>query len=423
MPGVHYWKVIVAVICPLMILKILFYDEENHSWSVPLWKKVLIFYNAPISKFWSHLGMHLCFLGLYAFVILFSFHKPWPSIYEIVLLCWIGVIIMDEISQVMNQETSTFKSKLELYFNTHVNIVDTFANAIALIGFILRFFDVTWEAARVLYCMNFVIFSFRLFRAYFVSGYLGPKIIMIKRMLADVMMWLCLLLVFVCSYGVFRQALFFANKEPYWGVINDLFYKPYWHVYGELFVDQEAEEGKLATGEIPLHDGEHLKWIHRICMGGYLLITNVLLINLLIAIFSNVFNEVELNSYQIWKYQYYYLVMEYNKQPPLAPPFAIIFHLVEFVRWLVKKCKKRNKVSPKFTAEDLELLRLFEIESAANYRQRVEEEKRTGTEERIRYTSERVEHLVKKVTELQETLRLHLTNTDVNLRQSNVNTS
>ena len=85
----------------------------------------------------------------------------------------------------MNQETSTFKSKLELYFNTYVNIVDTFANAIALIGFILRFFDVTWEAARVLYCVNFVIFSFRLYRVYFVSGYLGPKIIMIKRMVSS----------------------------------------------------------------------------------------------------------------------------------------------------------------------------------------------------------------------------------------------
>ena len=46
-----------------------------------------------------------------------------------------------------------------------------------------------------------------------------------------------------------------------------------------------AEQGKLATGEIPLHDGGHLRWIHRILMGAYLLITNVLLINLLIAIF------------------------------------------------------------------------------------------------------------------------------------------
>ena len=53
-------------------------------------------------------------------------------------------------------------------------------------------------------------------------------------------MWMCLLLICVCSYGVFRQALFFANKEPYWGVINDVFYKPYWHVYGELFIEQQG---------------------------------------------------------------------------------------------------------------------------------------------------------------------------------------
>ena len=47
--------------------------------------------------------MHLFFLGLYTFVILFSFRKPpRPSIYEIILLCWIGVIIVDEIRQVSN---------------------------------------------------------------------------------------------------------------------------------------------------------------------------------------------------------------------------------------------------------------------------------------------------------------------------------
>lgn len=63
---------------------------------------------------------------------------------------------------------------------------------------------------------------------------------------------------------------------------------------------------------------------------------------------SNVFNEVEVNSYQIWKYQYYYLVMEYSKQPPLAPPFAILYHIVEFARWLGKKCGK-NKVSRKYS--------------------------------------------------------------------------
>jgi len=46
-----------------------------------------------------------------------------------------------------------------------------------------------------------------------------------------------------------------------------------------------VEEGKLDTGEIPSHAGGYLTWIHRVLMAAYLLVTNVLLINLLIAIF------------------------------------------------------------------------------------------------------------------------------------------
>lgn len=60
-----------------------------------------------------------------------------------------------------------------------------------------------------------------------------------------------------------------------------------------------VEEGKLDTGEIPSYAGGHLTWIHRVLMAAYLLVTNVLFINLLIAIFSNVFKEVQENSYQI----------------------------------------------------------------------------------------------------------------------------
>ena len=63
---------------------------------------------------------------------------------------------------------------------------------------------------------------------------------------------MCLLLVYVYSYGVFRQALFFSNKEPYWGVINDILYKPYWHVYGELFVEHQGGFPVAAIGCIPL---------------------------------------------------------------------------------------------------------------------------------------------------------------------------
>lgn len=356
-------------------------------------------------------GSHFVFLCLYAFVILFSFERTYPSVYEAIIMCWLFTIICEEIRQVLLQESTTLRSKIALYFSSTVNITDTLANSIAMVAFILRFFGPTWEAARVLYCLNFIVFCFRLFRVYFVSGYLGPKLVMIKRMLKDVVMWLCLLIVFVISYGVFRQALFFGNsRSPYINVIHEIFFKPYWHVYGELFMDQSTEEGKLATGEKPVHYATHLIWINRLLMVCYFLITNILLLNLLIAIFSNVFTEVEANAYKIWKYQYYYLVMEYDNVSVLAPPLVMISHVVELFGWMSRKCCRTNKITPKFTVEDLELLRLFEVECAANYRAKEEERQSSSTEQRIKKIKDRVENMSKQMGELHDLFEKHLDN-------------
>ena len=61
------FQVVLALICPLMIHQIVFYDEEYHKWSVPLCKKLVIFYNAPISKFWAHLVSKLDFTSILHF--------------------------------------------------------------------------------------------------------------------------------------------------------------------------------------------------------------------------------------------------------------------------------------------------------------------------------------------------------------------
>lgn len=45
----------------------------------------------------------------------------------------------------------------------------------------------------------------------------------------------------------------------------------------------------------------------------YLLIGNVMLLNLLIAVFTSVFEEVHENSNDVWKWEMYRLVEEYDK--------------------------------------------------------------------------------------------------------------
>ena len=49
---------------------------------------------------------------------------------------------------------------------------------------------------------------------------------------------------------------------------------------------------------------------------------------------SHVFEEIQTNSIEIWKFGMYFLVTEYDKKPGLAPPFIIIEHAFLVLRWI-----------------------------------------------------------------------------------------
>ena len=52
------------------------------------------------------------------------------------------------------------------------------------------------------------------------------------------------------------------------------------------------------------------KWVE-LLQGLYMLIANVLLLNLLIALFSNTFEQIQANAEKYWKFQRYSLIREY----------------------------------------------------------------------------------------------------------------
>ena len=47
-------------------------------------------------------------------------------------------------------------------------------------------------------------------------------------------------------------------------------------------------------------------------MAAYLVISNIMLINLLIAMLSSTYDTVEKSSVQLWRFQFYELVREYQ---------------------------------------------------------------------------------------------------------------
>ena len=72
-------------------------------------------------------------------------------------------------------------------------------------------------------------------------------------------------------------------------LIGSIFH-PYFNIYGELFIDQPDIANITSFGSQIHNDyAEPLAWV---LLAAYLLISNVLLLNLLIAIFNNTYEKV-----------------------------------------------------------------------------------------------------------------------------------
>lgn len=227
---------------------------------------------------------------------------------------------------------------------------------------------------------------------------------MMGKMVKNMIYFVVLLLVVLMSFGVSRQSILNPNKEPSWRLVRDVFYQPYFMLYGEVF----ADDIDPPCGEDPTQDPcitGH--WITPIAMSMYLLIANILLINLLIAVFNNIFNETNSISHQVWMFQRFTVVMEYQQKPVLPPPFIALCHFYSLLKYCIRKAKGLQEVRDNglklfLEKDDLEKLYDFEEECVEGYFQEQNTILQQSTEERIKNTDERVENMTQKIEDINQ---------------------
>nr|KAG5697785.1 hypothetical protein BaRGS_026742 [Batillaria attramentaria] len=189
-----------------------------------------------------------------------------------------------------------------------------------------------FDWGRVFLALNVVPLFFRILYVFSISQELGPKVVMIQRMMKDLFWFVMILLVFITSYAIASEAILYPNTELSWQLLYRLPRKAYWTIYGELFL--EEIEGRL--------------YLVPVFMGVYILMTNVLLLNLLIAMFSYTFQKIHENTDIYWHFQKFGLIFEYSARPCLPPPFIVLGHLYIFFRWVGAKLgwwRKKSRTS------------------------------------------------------------------------------
>ncbi|CAF0806293.1 unnamed protein product [Adineta ricciae] len=359
-------------------------DEEEHSVVVRnnnSWKRlkcstnqylknVLMFLHAPCIKYLYSVYFHMIFLMLFSYVILFDFFPLYdfvsgkclissddddpttemsvrrvrkrsilnktttenprvqygyqqhtrPSATEIVLIVWMFTLLCEEIRQIFAMEVQSILGKLFAYIDIFWNKLDVLAILLFFIAFVLRFIPVSecFCTARIILAIDLSIWYIRTLDTFSAVKRLGPKLVMIGEMVYDMKFYMVMLTVFILAYGVPTYSLMYGVEKFSWHIPRAIINIAYWQIFGELTIIDEIERNYEIGGYVVFF-----------LLIAYMTVASVLLINLLIAMFSNTFDRLHMDTDCIWKFQHYSLVSHYLTRPCLPPPLVIFSHIYQ----------------------------------------------------------------------------------------------
>uniref|UniRef100_A0A8C0NN97 Transient receptor potential cation channel subfamily M member 5 n=1 Tax=Canis lupus familiaris TaxID=9615 RepID=A0A8C0NN97_CANLF len=372
-----------------------------------------MFWGAPVTVFLGNVIMYFAFLFLFTYVLLVDFRPPpqGPSGPEVTLYFWVFTLVLEEIRQgfFTNEDTHLVK-KFTLYVEDNWNKCDMVAIFLFIVGVTCRMVPSVFEAGRTVLAVDFMVFTLRLIHIFAIHKQLGPKIIIVERMMKDVFFFLFFLSVWLVAYGVTTQALLHPHDGRLEWVFRRVLYRPYLQIFGQIPLD-EIDESRVNCSLHPrLHEGSpscpnlYANWLVILLLVTFLLVTNVLLMNLLIAMFSYTFQVVQGNADMFWKFQRYHLIVEYHERPALAPPFILLSHLSLVIKRVFQKGAEQKRVHlERDLPEPLDQKMVtWEAVQKENYLSKLEKQRKDSKEEVLRKTAHRVDSVAQYLGGLRE---------------------
>ncbi|XP_072021882.1 transient receptor potential cation channel subfamily M member-like 2 [Amphiura filiformis] len=266
---------------------------ESRRNELALWQMMMYFYNSPMIIFRHNVVSHLLFLGLFSYIMLSNnFKSTEPPWYEYLLMVWVATFLAEEFRQIAHGDAQKWRLRFKEWFSDYWNQLDFATLLLFGIGTAMRFNAGLLNAARVVLAFDLFIFYMRLLNSFTIYQHLGPKLIMIGKMFLDVSFFVCILFVFLIAYGITLQAILYPTITDIQGLIYGVLYRPYFQIYGELFLDEirgTPGDGTCTTNQTLINEAlpicPEYSGIGVFLLAIYMIFSNVLLLNLLIAMF------------------------------------------------------------------------------------------------------------------------------------------
>uniref|UniRef100_A0A8C4LIJ1 non-specific serine/threonine protein kinase n=1 Tax=Equus asinus asinus TaxID=83772 RepID=A0A8C4LIJ1_EQUAS len=377
------------------------FDLKSGPQSLPWTRKIYEFYSAPIVKFWFYTMAYVAFLMLFTYTVLVEM-QPQPSVQEWLVIIYIFTNAVEKVREVCISEPGKFTQKVKVWISEYWNLMETVAIGLFSVGFGLRWGNPPFHTAgRLIYCIDIIFWFSRLLDFFAVNQHAGPYVTMIAKMTANMFYIVIMMAIVLLSFGVARKAILSPQEPPSWSLARDIVFEPYWMIYGEVY----ASEIDVCSSDPSCPPGSFLT---PFLQAVYLFVQYIIMVNLLIAFFNNVYLDMKSISNKLWKYNRYRYIMTYHEKPWLPPPFILLSHVGLLLRRLcchqAPNDQEEGDVGLKLylSKEDLKKLYDFEEQCVEKYFHEKMEGLNCSCEEQIRVTSERVTEMYFQLKEMNE---------------------
>ncbi|XP_056003652.1 transient receptor potential cation channel subfamily M member 2-like [Ostrea edulis] len=320
------------------------------------------FFNAPLTKYVCNFAMFFSMLMMYSAFVLTSVSTEYYDRFlarflEYYVYFWgAGDLIEEFYSCFGGSEFKSYRglsSRIKRHFYNFWNIVDLISYVLLIVALGVRHLypSTTFAIARRMFSLSLLAMYLRFLEVFLINRHMGPTLIMIKEMLKDLLRFLALTVFVVVGVGMYYHANLWPDHQTIWDGgwtewrIWDIIYYPYWQLYGESY--NEFLEGNdlsdcsnvtsVWQNDPSIDRCPQEDWTVSTISALYMLFSNLLLVNLVIAKFSYTFERVQENSEKLWRFQRFTVIIDYQWRIP--SPINIICLPLRLYSYLKKKSK------------------------------------------------------------------------------------
>uniref|UniRef100_A0A4W6FW32 non-specific serine/threonine protein kinase n=1 Tax=Lates calcarifer TaxID=8187 RepID=A0A4W6FW32_LATCA len=364
--------------------------------------RIYEFYTAPVVKFWFHTMFYLAFLMLFSYVILVKMEDR-PSVQEWLVIAYILSTAVEKTREVLMSEPRKLRHKLKIWFSEYWNLSDFIAILLFLAGLAMRWHvDPYRTAGRIAYCLDIIFWFIRVTDLLAVNQHAGPYLTMITKMTTNMFFIVVMMAIVLLSFGVSRKAILSPDEEPSWSLARDVVFQPYWMIYGEVY-ESEID---------PCEDGNPCppaSFLTPFLQAVYMFFQYIIMVNILIAFFNNIYFDMASTSNKLWKYNRYRYIMTYQERPWLPPPLILLSHITLGLMAIYRRFsgdaereERGSGLKLYLGHEDRKKLHEFEEKCVEAYFHEKSEGLHSSQTNRIRATAERAEEMCTMVGEVSE---------------------